>query len=344
MFSLGLVLHAAWLLKERSTVLTFVHDFIHSFRMQSFFIIAGLFAAMMLSKYSPDEFLRRRLQRLAIPMIFCGLTFNTILACANQENWYDISFLLTADYWLERNWVAHLWFLGTLILYVLVIYGVHKLWPGIDRFVRRQRLSFVSFFGLVVVAQYVVSKIGEYVPSTPWGTSWIIADKIDTFDYWIYFVAGYILFHHEELLDELIDHRLLNGVCVTLYWLTIALISGHPLGRPLGDLMAAANGFAMCGLLFWVSKRYFSAGNPLVRSFSDMSYTVYLVHWPFMVVLNRILLPVNLPVATAFSILVIATGALSIGFYWCLVRRSDFLAFFMNGQRARSVQARMGHS
>jgi peptidoglycan/LPS O-acetylase OafA/YrhL len=99
--------------------------------------------------------------------------------------------------------------------------------------------------------------------------------------------------------------------------------------------MGAANGFAMCGLLFWVGNRYFNAESPLIRSFSEMSYTVYLVHWPTMVVLNRILLPMNLPVAAAFSILVIVTGAISIGFYWYLGRRSDFLTFFMNGQRAR---------
>jgi len=333
LFSLGVVLHAAWLLKGQSGILTVVHNFIHSFRMEGFFIVAGFFTAMMAFKYSPGEFIRRRLQRLAIPMIFCGLTFNTLLNCAHHEKWYDLSFLVTPDYWLSRDWMGHLWFLGTLIIYVVVVFGVHKVWPRIDLTLQRVRLSFRWFFVLVVITQYVVSHVGDYVPSTPWGTNWIIADKIDTFDYWTYFVAGYFLYHHQDLLDDLIDHKFINVGCVVGYWLAVYLIPNHGIGWHLIHLMAGANCLGMCGLLFWVGRRFFNEENPIVQSFSDASYTFYLVHWPIMAILYRILTPMHLPVATAFFTLVFVTSVLSLGFHWYVVRKSNLLSFFMNGQR-----------
>lgn len=337
LFSLGLVLHAAWLLREQSGVLTGVHNFIHSFRMESFFVIAGFFAALMLSRYAPGKFLRRRLQRLVIPMIFCGLTWNTLLSCAGRRNWHDLSFLATPNYWLTREWTGHLWFLGTLIIYVLVVYGAHKLWPRIDLMIQRRKLSFPWFFGLVVVAQYLISHAGNRLPTTPWGTSWIIADKIDTLDYWTFFVAGYYLFHHQELLDELIDHKFVNVACVAVYWLAFSLVPSSRIGGHLVDFIGGANSLAMCGLLFWAARRYFNAESPVIQSLSDASYTVYLVHWPTMMTLHRILMPVGLPVAATFFIYVVVTGALSIGFHWYVVEKSDVLSFLMNGRRRRRV-------
>jgi peptidoglycan/LPS O-acetylase OafA/YrhL len=335
-------LHAAWLLKERSGALTGVHNFIHSFRMEAFFVIAGFFAAIMLSKYSPEEFLRRRLVRLTVPMIFCGLTFNTLLACAHREKWYDVSFLVTPNYWLDRDWMAHLWFLGTLIVYVLVAYGVHKAWPHIDRTLRQRRLSFPVFFGVVVITQYAVSQLGHVVPSTPWGTSWIIADKIDTFDYFTYFVVGYFLFHHQELLDDLVDRKFVNAACAASYWLAVAFLLDYRGGTHLIDILAGANSLAMCGLLFWVGRRYFNVDNPIVQSLSDMSYTVYLVHWPIMAILYRGLVRFRLPVDMAFATLVIVTGVLSIAFHVYVVQRSDFMSFAMNGRRVRDGRPATG--
>ncbi len=332
LFSLGLLLHAAWLLRERSRTLAGVHDVIHSFRMECFFVIAGFLAATMLSAHSPEEFLRRRLRRLAIPMIFCGLTFNTLLACAHQPTWYDVSFLATPSYWLERNWLGHLWFLGTLIIYVCVVYGVHKIWPQIDSVVRRRKVGFPVFFCLLVVTQYVFSQADRFVPSTPWGTRWIISDKTDVFEYWTYFVAGYVLFLDKELLEELIDNKLFNGACVALYWLAVAFASDRRFGSHAVLLLAGANSLAMCGLLFWVGRRYFDAENRLVQSLSDMSYTVYLVHWPAMAILYRLVAPLGLSVATTFAGLVIVTGAVSVGFHRYVVRGSGWLAFLLNGQ------------
>ena len=68
LFSLGIVLHAAWLCQNQSVVFHGVFVFIHTFRMPGFFLIAGFFSARTLARFSPEEFLVKRLRRLAIPL------------------------------------------------------------------------------------------------------------------------------------------------------------------------------------------------------------------------------------------------------------------------------------
>src|SRR6185436_13780013 len=113
-------------LKDRSPFLGHVHGFIHSFRMDSFFLITGFFSAMILFRNPPEKFLRMRLLRLFVPLVIWGTLINVFLNCALRNNWHNISFLESASYWVDEEWLGHLWFLGTLIVYVLLLYGLHK--------------------------------------------------------------------------------------------------------------------------------------------------------------------------------------------------------------------------
>lgn len=76
---LGVVLHASiaylgqnpWPVNDRSQsfVLGFVWAFIHGWRMELFFLIAGFFTAMVLRRDGPGGMLKRRGRRLAIPFL-----------------------------------------------------------------------------------------------------------------------------------------------------------------------------------------------------------------------------------------------------------------------------------
>ena len=53
-------------------------DWLHSFRMPLFFLIAGFFGRMMLEKYGTGEFLRRRYWRIGLPLLIGLFTFGPI--------------------------------------------------------------------------------------------------------------------------------------------------------------------------------------------------------------------------------------------------------------------------
>src|SRR6201988_1204114 len=72
---LGLLLHAALFCTSGSDAFTTLHDLIHSFRMEGFFLLSGLFSAYTISKVSSVGFALRRCERLGIPLVVCGSAF-----------------------------------------------------------------------------------------------------------------------------------------------------------------------------------------------------------------------------------------------------------------------------
>lgn len=48
--------------------LTIFNDVIHAFRMQVFFVISGYFSYMLYERYDPQQWLKVRLERVAIPL------------------------------------------------------------------------------------------------------------------------------------------------------------------------------------------------------------------------------------------------------------------------------------
>src|SRR5687768_9972102 len=52
-----------------STVLEWLYEFIHSFRMPLFFLVAGYFSSLVIEKRSLNEFISQRVQRILIPFI-----------------------------------------------------------------------------------------------------------------------------------------------------------------------------------------------------------------------------------------------------------------------------------
>jgi fucose 4-O-acetylase-like acetyltransferase len=92
MMLLGLVLHSAityevyensaWSLKDSITHISndYIVDFIHVFRMQIFFLIAGFFGSMLFYKRKPLKMIKNRAERIVFPFIvFLFLLWPTVV-------------------------------------------------------------------------------------------------------------------------------------------------------------------------------------------------------------------------------------------------------------------------
>ena len=90
---LGIVLHAAvpyfsrlyefefiWPADDdQSVLLALVFDFIHSWRMPVFFLLAGFFAHLVLDRRSTSMFVLDRLKRVALPLALFGAVMAVII-------------------------------------------------------------------------------------------------------------------------------------------------------------------------------------------------------------------------------------------------------------------------
>ena len=150
---LGIVLHATlpyfsriagiesfWLADdEQSTLLFVVFDFIHAWRMPTFFLLAGFFAHLVLERRSTSVFVLDRLKRIALPLVLFGAVMAVIIPPIWVYGWSGvISLDIFQDVLEERQnldssgeLVAHLWFLYYLLLMyatLIAFRSLRRLW------------------------------------------------------------------------------------------------------------------------------------------------------------------------------------------------------------------------
>jgi len=300
--------------------------------MPGFFLIAGFFSAMTLASHSPEEFLERRVRRLAVPFLVFTL-IDIVLNVPNHNTWGDYSVELSGRYWTGGDWLEHLWFLVTLISYVLVVFFVQKLCPSIDSRMRKLKIDLGGFIALLAIGCFVTQHIERVFPGAPWSKLWFWVDQVKFFDFCAWFGAGYFLFLHRELFERFNRLVLFNAAGIILFWLLARYVEDLPFSKYFVQLWETVYVLNVCGLLFWIARRFFNSENRLVRSVSDASYTMYLVHWPIVVVLNRLLNHQAMPIGLVFVLFVFAATVLSYAFHLAVVRKSDLLMFLLNGRQ-----------
>ena len=243
------------------------------------------------------------------------------------------SLQLTPEYWVSAKWLQHLWFLATLLQYVFVFFLAHSLWPHLQRSVKQHNLSLLTFCTLVALGFFISIHAGYVFPALRSEGTWFFIEPTVFLYYSIYFAAGYYLHHHQNLLHDLGNKILVNILGILGFWLlmlsSIRKIWG---GVYLLQMWQGVYSLNVCGLLFWVAKEFFSEKDHLVQAFSDASYTMYLVHWPIMVVLFRFLHSSGFPVGLLFPLLALLTGFLAFQFHALLVRRSYLAGYLLNGR------------
>jgi len=113
---------------EPSWWLTLFNDFIHSFRMQVFFVISGYFSYMLFLRYPIKRWWKVRVERVGIPMLTAIplLTLPQFIMLqyvkGKADNWQNLTFYEKYNT-LVWELVSHLWF-----LLVLVVMTTVSLW------------------------------------------------------------------------------------------------------------------------------------------------------------------------------------------------------------------------
>lgn len=137
---------------EPSWWLTLFNDFVHSFRMQVFFVISGYFSYMLFLRYPMKKWWKVRVERVGIPMLTAIplLTLPQFLMLQHVEGksatWHTLTGYQKFNT-LAWELVSHLWFL--LVLVVLTTLGL-ALFQWIKK---RQQASIVAFFSHVTMGQ-----------------------------------------------------------------------------------------------------------------------------------------------------------------------------------------------
>ena len=323
---MGIVLHAslpyfsrlvdfeyAWPADDdQSVVLAVVFDFIHVWRMPTFFLMAGFFAHLVLERRSVEMFVRDRLKRIALPLVLFGAVMAIVIPPLWLYGWYgDLSIETVANTISERQdldssgeLVAHLWFLHYLLLMYAVLVGCRLLarvarnreavslpdLAPIGRVLSNVVYSRVPLLlALAAVLLLIVRGGDESKPVWPLNVPDVLYGSL-------FFIYGYGLYARRELIDSLQGTRTLAALwasAIVLYSVHLALLGAIDEASipgsdaesiellELAEVVCYGASVALFSIgLVGLFERLFRTPRAWVRWLADSSYWTYIMHLP----------------------------------------------------------------
>ncbi|MCA9074783.1 MAG: acyltransferase family protein [Planctomycetaceae bacterium] len=355
---LGVVLHAAyvfsptrsWVISDpqSSRFLEVFSEYMRLFRMPAFFVISGFFAMMSLQRYSIDVFLRVRLKRIVLPLVSAALTLNVAqiyfverFVNGNTTSLSEFFTKVLPERMIAGDWVQHLWFLNTLIFFFVAAVVIFLLMPLIPQSWKQSRLldslrqdcRFMLILPVTLLGWDLVERLGHGWADTPLLCGFLNLDEFAI--YFPYFVLGLWLYVDHKLRDEFqqpATWQLWSFVPCLVVYASLRGVHGLHITSVLREYSEVLFILLCTQLCFIGFQKYADRNSPYFRYFADASYTVYLFHHIFVVMIGTLLMPVN--VMPVFKFLVIATSSLMITLviHHFLILRVPLLRLMFNGK------------
>lgn len=367
---LGVVLHASmtyfpvpiWIVSDtdNSPIASAIFFAIHLFRMVTFFLIAGLFAHMMLERSGTGGFIRDRATRIAGPLaafwfpvlaaIIAGLIW---MAAIRNGGTIPTDGPPPPPLTLETFPLTHLWFLWVLlILYVgmLVLrapFAMADRDGGWGRFVDRVTGALIGPWTPALMAAPLAVAFWfapNWIPffGIPTPDTGLVPNPVALTAFGTAFGLGFLLDRRRDLLGR-IERLWPVFTVVALGVGTGALVlAGGPvpeltpvtdpgLKAPLAAVMALAV-FASTFAVLSLSLRFASGYSAVRRYLADSSYWVYIVHLPLVMVGQILVVNETWPWFVKFGVVVGGTMVISLLTYELLIRHT-FMGGWLNGRR-----------
>jgi glucan biosynthesis protein C len=334
---LGLVRHAAdW--RSDDPVFNLIILVSASFRMGAFFCISGLLTGYALLRRPARSWIRRRMFQLGVPLLFGLLVLCPTLSLLN--GWINVR--EGGRFSFGISWY-HLWFLVALMLYSAGAVWLHRFdvqrgW--IDGAVRRMgtvetivMIAGAATFVTIIVTTLILS---NYTPTAYWNSlaqiRWITG-------YALLFAFGFAISRSDVLHRQAIRQARLAYFIIAALVIADAYAFGYvpgvpeqPALKPLAFAAGAAFGPLAASLLILRSAFRIGRVPPALCMIADASFTIYLVHLPFLALAYTGLTFVAWNPYVESAVAIGASGVLSLALHELVVRRSPIMALLLNGR------------
>jgi glucans biosynthesis protein C len=370
---LGVVLHSAaafldgfpiplWQ-DEPHAVPAVAYYVIHMFRMSAFFLIAGLFARLIVERRGVQAFIKDRLKRVGVPLFLFGpvvlllLPLGLVLGALP----HGLDFLTSlapvpaaAPENAEGGGIlAHLWFLYYLLIFYAVALLLRGAVHGADAkgSIRAGCDSVVRFVMRGVWAPALIAlPIAAYLYQHETWTEWLglpapfslVPETTALLGYGLPFLLGWLLHRQLPLLLALRTSwlgYLIVAVVLTVLCLKIIGVTPRWSGPTLtgGERLLYTLAYTV-GLWCWVfgfvgaAVRFLSDAHPVTRYLADASYWVYLLHMTTILFFLTLMRPYDWHWSIKLAIMVGGSMPILLLSYHYLVRFT-WIGAILNGRR-----------
>lgn len=369
---LGIVLHGAifyltapppampgFVDRNNSAVFDVVMAFIHSFRMPTFFVVAGFFTALLVGKRGVAATYKDRARRVLAPFLAGVVTimpltvlfmmdFLIAAGLGSHQLLPDLATMQALDRKLRAMGapqgqipLVHLWFLYYLCFFYLLI-PVCRLLAGYSlKYESQVRRALASPPLFVLLALYTAATLWPYRGGQVYEGFIFLKPHLPSLVYYgSFFVFGYFVYHHRDFLQTLARRipawGLLAGFLFPLATWASALdngVRGANFEFHLAAVLAnAACTWALICLFIGGTQRWLDRDSPWIIYVSQSSYWVFLVHMPLVCLAGWWLVQFDLP--AVFKFLLVCGFTAIVAFltfhYWV---QKTWLSSFLHGRR-----------
>jgi len=345
--------------RERSLALAVLFHLLHTFRMTTFFLIAGFFGHLMVQRRGTAGFVRDRLRRIGIPLVVgWPILFVAILAATI---WGAVVSAQGGPLPPAPKYpgfpafpLTHLWFLYVLLWFYAAILVLKWTAQALDRGGALGRgtdraVGVLAGTPLGLPALAAPAAVALYF--TPGWAMWFGVPTPDSslvpglgaaVAYFTAFGFGWLLHRRTDKLEALRRNWPANLALGAVFSIAGLAITGPaPLIAASTPGLAKAGFAATYALASWswtfaligLALRFLDNPSPTRRYVADASYWIYLVHLPLILALQVAVSQLAWPWPAKFAFILAVAFPLMLGSYQLFVRRS-FIGAILNGRRA----------
>lgn len=271
-------------------------EFMHTFRMEAFFFLSGMFSAMVILRKGSSFFYSNRRKRVLVPLITAFLFIPGLMYLISAE--IKGERLTTQGALGAYTYMHHLWFLVSLSL--MSFFVPPRFYQGAAALMRR--LPFPVLIAALIVAanaffvvKFFVKDAGEWVSLIP-----------VTLRFMVFYAAGYALYLNSDQIPRQARSFLVNTKVVVALgvfcWLVFYAIFHFNITSSLKYLPVLSASVFSVIFSYWVVftfEKLRMKENRLVTGVVDSALVIYLMHYPVVITFAWMLdrrLPDTLPV------------------------------------------------
>ena len=332
----------------------FIVEFIHSFRIQIFFLVAGFFASLLYYEKSPRQMIRNRISRILFPFLIFETFLGPFLKLTKEYSIIKLNFLpALLSFPSLKPFIGHFWFLYYLIIITflftgLVIFLSRFLSIGkyLDEYFRKiinnpfLKLVVLSFFtfSIYFIMDFLSGIMPSYFsnffmpnsfPSEPRIT--LLPNPLIILYYSSFYFIGWLLFRSKKLLDTFKSYDWIYLFLGTLLF-TILFFDYIDLNYLQTVILKSVITWLLIFGVTGIFIRYFSNFSAIAKYISDSSYWIYLTNMEFCYLIPCFIVTWNIPSTFKFLIVTIITTVIGFITYHYFVRNT-FIGNFLNGRK-----------
>lgn len=366
---LGVVLHASlsffpqqiWIVGDDSTSLgaAWIFFAIHLFRMTAFFLIAGLFAHMMLARKGGFAFARDRAIRITGPLLAFWFPVMAGIVTALVWNAHVQGLVVPGappppppTYDWTNIPLTHLWFLYVLTLFCLAALILRAPFAALDRnggwgrMVDRLTGALIGWWTPALLAAPLALAIWldpKWIAffAVPTPDAGLVPNTTALVGFGSAFALGFLVDRRRDLLDRIAGWSpvYLVTAIVSGVWAYV-LADGPSLAPMVEPTQAKAVAAVVMALAVWTSAfaalglclKFLSGHSPIRRYLADASYWVYILHLPLVMLAQVWVQDWRAPWWAKLAGVSLGVFAICLLTYELLVRHG-FMGKWLNGRR-----------